>query len=39
MNRVLIFGSSILLVGISAVLAQQEHLQDKGKESDRKSVV
>jgi mono/diheme cytochrome c family protein len=33
MNRVLIFGSSILLVGISAVLAQQEHLQDKGKES------
>ena len=33
MNRVLIFGSVILFVGISAVLAQQKDLQDKGKES------
>ena len=33
MNRVLIFGSAILLIGISAVLTQQKDLQAKGKES------
>ena len=33
MNRVLIFGSAILLVGVSAVLAQQKDLPAKGKES------
>ena len=33
MNRVLVFGSAILLVGISAILAQQLNLQAKGGES------
>jgi hypothetical protein len=33
MNRVLIFATAILMVGINGVVAQPRHLRDSGKES------